>query len=396
MDRIPYGRQSIDKSDVSAVIEALQSEWLTTGPTVEKFEKALCQATGAQFAVAVSSGTAALHAMVSCLDIGPGDEVIIPAITFAATANCVLYQGATPVFADVVPTNLTIDPESVRRNITSRTRAIIAMDYGGHPCDYERLTNLCRHTRIALVSDACHSLGASFRGRKVGSLADMTAFSFHPVKHITTAEGGAIVTMNETWAKRLKRFRNHGLESDTRSREAQGTWTYDMLDLGYNYRLSDIQCALGISQLKHLDAWVQKRRTIAKTYRESLKKPIVCLTESEPGHSYHLFVVRTVGSPGGRRRDALIRALREEGIMANVHYRPIYQLTYYRKKLGDLTGLYPHAEKASEEVISLPMFPQLSEASVGRVINAVNRLSSLSGTEEVPNSNEKLVSQINV
>jgi perosamine synthetase len=242
---IPYGRQWIDADDIAAVCEVLRSDWLTTGPKIPEFEAVFSRYVGTKFAVAVSSGTAALHCAMYALGIGPGHEVIVPTMTFAASANCVVYQGGIPVFVDVAPDTLLIDPKEVERNITPQTKAIIAVDYAGQPCDYDALKEIAARYRLSMVADACHALGASYRGRSVGSLADLSVFSFHPVKHITTGEGGIITTDNEEYAKRLRIFRNHGITSDHREREVQGSWFYEMVDLGYNYRITDFQCGVG-------------------------------------------------------------------------------------------------------------------------------------------------------
>ncbi|MCP4566239.1 MAG: aminotransferase class I/II-fold pyridoxal phosphate-dependent enzyme, partial [FCB group bacterium] len=247
---IPYGRQSIDEEDIQSVVEVLRSDWLTTGPKVDAFEHALADYVGAEYGVAVSSGTAALHCAMYALGIGPGDEVILPPMTFAATANCVVFLGGTPVFADVQPDTLLIDPVAVEKKITKRTRAIIAVDYAGQPCDYDSLRDIANSHGLSLIADGCHALGAVYKGHRVGSLADMTVFSFHPVKHITTGEGGMITTNDPKFAGRMRRFRNHGIDTDFRQREQQGSWYYEMVDLGYNYRITDMQCALGLSQLK--------------------------------------------------------------------------------------------------------------------------------------------------
>jgi len=262
--KIPYGRQLIGEDDIRAVADVLRSDWITTGPCVDRFERAFAAVVGASHAVSVSSGTAALHAAMFAAGIGPGDEVIVPSMTFAATANCVVFQGGTPVFADVDPATLLIDINDTERKITSRTRALIAVDYTGHPCDYDRLTALARGRGLLLVADACHSLGAEYRGRRSGSLADMSAFSFHPVKHITTGEGGMVTTGDPDLALRMRQFRNHGITTDQRQRAERGTWYYEMTALGYNYRITDFQCALGMSQLGKLPGWLARRREIAR------------------------------------------------------------------------------------------------------------------------------------
>ena len=253
---LPYGRQSVNDTDISAVIEVLNSDFLTTGSKIGEFESAVCKFTGAKNAVAVNSGTAALHAAMFALKIENGDEVIIPPITFAATANCVLYQGGTPIFADVDAGTLLIDPAKVDALITPRTKAVIAVDYAGQPCDYEQLRAICDKHGLALVADACHSIGATYQERNVGTLADLTCLSFHPVKHITTGEGGMTLTDNVKLADRMRRFRNHNISADSRQREEAGSWYYEIVDLGYNYRITDFQCALGMSQLSKLKDWV--------------------------------------------------------------------------------------------------------------------------------------------
>ena len=292
---LPYGRQSIDDDDIAAVVTVLRSDWLTTGPMVGEFERAFAEATGSAEAVAVSNGTAALHAAVHALNIGPGDEVIVPAMTFAATANCVVYQGGTPIFVDVDPETLLIDPAQVEAKMTPLTRAVIAVDYTGQPCDYQALRAITDRHGLALMSDACHAIGGSYRGRPVGTLADLNTFSLHPVKHLTTGEGGVITTDDSAMAQRMRVFRNHGITSDHRQREQQGSWFYEMVDLGYNYRLTDLQCALGLSQLRKLRQWVTRRQEIARRYDMAFAEmPAVqpLAVRPEVAHGYHLYVVR--------------------------------------------------------------------------------------------------------
>ena len=235
---LPYGRQIIDDEDIAAVTDALRSDWLTTGPAVERFERSVCAFTGVGYGVAVNNGTAALHTAMFALGIGPGDEVIVPPMTFAATANCVLYQGGTPVFADVDTDTLLIDPAAVDAAVTPRTRAIIGVDYAGQPCDWDALRSIADRRKLALVADACHALGGEYKGRKAGVLADVTVFSFHPVKHITTGEGGMVTTDDASLAEKMRRFRNHGITTTAAQREKAGGWFYEMADLGRNYRSS--------------------------------------------------------------------------------------------------------------------------------------------------------------
>lgn len=370
---IPYGRQHIDEEDIRAVIEVLRSDWLTTGPTVKEFEESFARHTGTAHAVAVSNGTAALHAAVYALNLGPGDEVIVPAITFVATANAVVFQGATPVFADVDPDNLLIDTERIEERLTSKTKAIIAVDYAGHPCNYDELRDLAKHHDLYLVDDACHALGGSYRGRPVGSLADLNTFSLHPVKHITTGEGGVITTDNEEYAKRMRLFRNHGITTDHRQREAIGSWFYEMTDLGNNYRLTDFQCALGLSQLKKLAGWVIRRQEVAARYDTAFTDmPSVHPLTVRPyvGHAYHLYVVRL----SGIGRETVFCDLRANGIGVNVHYIPVHLHPFYRQRFGTSPGLCPAAEKAYEEIISLPMFPGMSDDMVDQVIDTMKKV----------------------
>jgi perosamine synthetase len=366
---IPYGKQWIDEEDIAAVVEVLRSDWLTTGPVVDEFERALAAHTGATHAVAVSSGTAALHCIMQALDIGPGDEVIVPAMTFAASANCVVYQRGMPVFADVDPDTLLIDPADVEAKITSQTRAIVAVDYAGQPCDYDALREIATRRGLALVADACHSLGGSYHGRPTGSLADLSAFSFHPVKHITTGEGGAITTSNPALADRMRIFRNHGITSDHRQREQQGSWFYEMTDLGYNYRVTDFQCALGIRQLTKLKGWIVRRQEIARRYDEAFAGlPGISPLSVRDGadHAYHLYVIRVDGD-----RTHAFQALRSAGLGVNVHYIPVHLHPFYRDRLGTRPGLCPVAEAAYEQIISLPMFPRMSDRDVEDVIAIV-------------------------
>ena len=371
---IPYGRQSMDDEDVAAVVEVLRSDWLTTGPVVEEFEKALAAEVGAKHAVAVANGTAALHAAMYAAGIGTGDEVIVSPMTFAASANCVVYNGGTPVFADVRGGTLLINPDAVRERITERTRAIVAVDYAGQPCDYDELRRLADEHKLVLVADACHALGASYRGQKVGSLADLSVFSFHPVKHITTGEGGAITTDDDELAARLRLFRNHGITSDHRQRSEEGSWFYEMVDLGFNYRITDIQCALGRSQLRKLPQWIRRRKQIAARYDKALAEiegvePLVVAPDRE--HAYHLYVVRL---DPGLDRQAVFAALRDRGIGVNVHYIPVHLHPFYRERFATGRGLAPVAEEAYDRMLSLPMFPALSDEQHERVISTVREV----------------------
>jgi len=373
---IPYGRQTIDKDDIQEVVNVLHSDWLTTGPKVTDFENAVADFVDAKYAVAVSSGTAALHCAMYSIGIEPGDEVIVPPMTFAATANCVVFQGGTPVFADVEADTLLIDPDKVEEAITEKTKAIIAVDYAGQPCNYDRLKAIAKKHGLTFVADGCHALGAEYKGRKVGSIADLTVFSFHPVKHITTGEGGMILTHDSEIAKKLKLFRNHGITTDFRQREQQGSWLYEMTDLGFNYRITDIQCALGLSQLHKLPEFLKRRNEIAQCYDSAFKEvsEIRPLTVHEGVfHAYHLYVVKVDFKAIGTDRKAFFQALREKGIGVNVHYIPVYLHPFYRKRFGFRHGLCPVAEAAYEHILSLPMFPGMTDDDVKQVITAVKQ-----------------------
>lgn len=367
MVKIPYGRQNIDEDDIRAVAETLRSDYLTTGPKVAEFEQVVADFCSATYGVAVSNGTAALHAAMFALGIGPGDEVIVPPMTFAATSNSVLYQGGTPVFADVDEKTLLIDPIKVEQKITDKTKAIIAVDYTGHPCDWNALRSLADKHDLKLVADGCHALGATLGNEPVGSIADLTVFSFHPVKHVATGEGGMILTNSSELADAMRTFRNHGITTDARSREQAGAWFYEMQDLGYNYRITDIQAALGISQLAKLPNSLKRRRKIAAYYDEHFAgtqvRPLHVRNNVE--HAYHLYVVRVAN------RDEVFTGLREAGILAQVHYIPVHLHPYYQSNLGTAKGDCPVAEAAYEEIISIPMFPDLTDDELDYVVKKV-------------------------
>lgn len=370
---LPYGRQWIDEDDITAVVGVLRSDWLTTGPNVAAFEDAFAKQVGAKYAVAVSNGTAALHAAVFAAGICPGDEVIVPPMTFAASANCVRYQGGTVVFADGRPDTLNLDPARVREAITPHTRVIITVDYTGQPSDLDELNELATQHNLTLIEDAAHALGATYHNHCVGALARMTTFSLHPVKHITTGEGGVITTNDKDLAARLRLFRNHGITSDHRQRETAGSWFYEMVELGYNYRLTDFQCALGLSQLKKLPVWLARRRQIAASYTEAFAalpeiEPPVILPDRES--AWHLYVIRLNLERLCAGRAEVFKALRAENIGVNVHYIPVPWHPYYQK-LGYKKGQWPVAEAAYERLISLPIFPAMSDPDVEDVIQAV-------------------------
>lgn len=371
---IPYGRHQIDPSDVDAVVDVLKSDWLTTGPKIGEFEEAVARYTQTSHAVAVSSGTAALHCAAYAIGIQPGDEVIVPAITFAATANCVIAQGGRPVIVDVDPQTLLIDTNAVATHITPRTKAIIAVDYAGQPCNYPILRDLADRHQIALISDACHALGARCGERSIGQWADLAVYSFHPVKHITTGEGGAVVSDDSTFVRRMRRFRNHGIDADLHQRIRSGTWQYEVIDLGFNYRITDFQCALGISQLKKIEQWIGRRRAIAEKYDRafgSSRRIRPLKTHDARRHVYHLYVVRFEGRAGVQDRERLFEALRDLGIGVNVHYLPLNLHPYYQQKAGAFKGQCPVAEAVHEKILSLPIFPAMGDKDVDFIIQTL-------------------------
>src|SRR5450631_3889274 len=374
---LPYGRQSVDEADIQAVVEVLRSDWLTTGPKVAEFEEAFAARVGAKYAVSVSSGTAALHAAAFAAGLKAGDEAITTPLTFAATANCVLYQGATPVFADVCGDTLNLDPEQMEKKITPTTRAILAVDYAGHPADLSQILEIARRQSLIVIEDACHALGAESDGQRVGSIADMTVFSFHPVKHITTGEGGMVATNNPQFAETLRRFRNHGISSNARQRQSAAQWHYEMVLLGFNYRLPDIVCALGIQQLKKLDANLARRREIAARYAAAFREISGVIPPAvRPGANpaWHLYPIRLNLERLTTDRPQIFRALRAENIGVNVHYIPVHLHPYYRERFGYNGGEFPVAEDSYARLISLPMFHGMSDQDAEDVIEAVKKV----------------------
>ena len=377
---LPYGRQSLDDADIQAVVEVLKSDWLTTGPKVGEFEEGFAAWVGARHAVSFSSGTAALHGAAFAAGLGPGDEAITTPMTFCATANCILYQGATPVFADVSPDTLNLDPQEVSKKITLPTKAIIAVDYAGHPAALDELGELAKAQirRPLLIEDACHALGAEFRGKRVGGIADMTVFSFHPVKHLTTGEGGMVATNDARLAETLRRFRNHGISSEARQRQESGQWFYEMALLGFNYRLTDIACALGLSQIERLDANLARRREIAALYSDAfrgLNAVVVPTVREGVNPAWHLYPVRLNLEMLAVGREEVFRALRAENIGVNVHYIPVHQHPYYRERFKSQSQEgYPVAEEAYERLISLPMFHSMTAQDVEDVIHALTKI----------------------
>ncbi len=374
---LPYARQSIIDRDVEAVTAALRSDWLTTGPRVPAFEAELASFAGARHAIAFSSGTAALHGAAAAAGLGPGDEAVTTPMTFAATANCVLYVGAEPRFADIDPGTLLIDPAAVAVAITPRTKALLPVDYAGQPADYPALRAIADAAPggpLTIIADASHSLGATLAGRSVGTLADMTVLSLHPAKILTTGEGGAVLTDRDDLADRLRRFRNHGIGTELAARR---DWTYDMVELGYNYRLTDIGAALGSSQLERIDSFLASRRRLAARYLERLAghellDPPVVVPGADP--AWHFAFVQLRLDRLAVDRGAIFRALRAEGIGVNVHYIPVHRHSYYRERFPGIS--MPVAEAAYERLLTIPLFPSMTDADADDVVAALDKVTA--------------------
>jgi len=373
---LPYGRQEITDADVEAVVEALRSDLITQGPRIEEFEEAMAGYLASRHTVALSSGTAALHAAAFAAGLGPGQEAITTPITFAASANCARYLGADVRFVDIDPATWNLDTEAAAAAVSDRTRLIVPVSYAGLPVDLRPLRGV--RDRLTVIEDGCHALGGHREGVKVGGAggAEMTAFSFHPVKPITTGEGGAVATEDDALAARLRLFRTHGItRQDISPGPTDGGWYYEMQALGFNYRITDLQGALGLSQLERLDGWVARRNEIALRYRELLAgEERVELPPAAPAgslHGYHLFPVCV--RAGARARHAAFEALRGAGIGVQVHYIPVYRLPYYRDQLSYPQDECPNAERLYSGLISLPMFPAMTEADVERVVGELGR-----------------------
>lgn len=373
---LPYARQTIEEDDVEAVVEALRSDWLTTGPRVEELERAFADYVGTSNAVAYSSGTAALHGAAYAAGLGPGDEVVVPALTFAATAACAVYVGATPVLADVEPGTLNLDPRELERRLTPRTRAVIPVHYAGVPADLEAIREIAARHELVVIEDAAHAAGADAPSGRCGALGDMGVFSLHPAKQLTAGEGGIVTTDDPELAERLRRFRNHCMDTSGREREQAGAFAYTIEELGFNYRLTDLQAALGLSQLRKLDRFVERRRALVRLYDELLHGlPLdtpVALAGTRP--SWHLYVVRLRLEQLSTGRDELFDELRAENIGVNVHYLPVHYLGYYARLLGKGAGDFPVAEEAYRRILTLPLFPAMSEEDVASVVAALEKV----------------------
>ena len=377
--KIYYGRQWIDEDDIKAVTETLRSDYLTCGPKVDEMEKELAAYTGARYAVAVSNGTAALHCACIAAGVGPGDEVITTPLTFAASANCALYCGAKPVFADINPETYNIDPDSIRSHITDKTKAIIAVDFTGQVVEYEKIRTICDEHHLTLIEDAAHAIGTKYNGKQVGGLADMTCFSFHPVKTITGGEGGAITTNNEEYYKKLVLAHTHGItheESMMEGAPREGPWYYEEISLGYNYRITDFQAALIVSQMKKLDRFAARRKEIVKQYNEAFSDMPEIMIQKEIPQSdtcRHIYIIRLNLEKLNCTRREFFDAMAAENVQCQIHYVPVYWFPYYQH-LGYKKNLCPKAEEVYREIMSIPLYPKMTDQDVRDVIRAVKKV----------------------
>lgn len=376
--KIYYGRQCIEDDDVRAVVETVQSDFITCGPKVDEMERELSCYTGAKYTVAVCNGTAALHCACMAAGIGPGDEVITTPITFAASANCILYCGATPVFADINPDTYNIDPNSIEKHITDRTKAVIAVDFTGQVVQVKEIREICDKYNLVFIEDAAHSIGSKYNGVSVGNLADMTCMSFHPVKTITGGEGGAILTNNAQYYKKLALVRTHGITHDINEMtgEIEGSWCYQQIELGYNYRITDFQAALIVSQLEKIERFVARRKEIVKQYNIAFANVPEIIVQKEIKESdtcRHLYIIQLDLEKLNCTRKEFFDALSAENVQPQVHYMPVYWFPYY-EKLGYEKGLCPNAENIYSRIMSIPLYPLLTDRDVEDVIHAVKKV----------------------
>lgn len=390
---IPYGRQSLDDDDIEAVVKTLKSDWITQGQTISEFESAITNKTGVRYAVAVATGTAALHCACFAAGIGKGDEIITSPITFAASGNCALFLGASVKLVDIETDTYCMNPQKLEEAITPRTKAIIPIDFAGQPCDMDEINSIARKHELTVIEDAAHSLGAVYKGKPVGALAPMTIFSFHPVKHITTGEGGMIVTNNKELAEKLMLFRTHGITNNDncmilkeqaadnenssqngKNPNTRSPWYYEMQELGYNYRITDIQCSLGLSQLKKLDRFIARRLEIVQRYNEAfVQSPYLITPYVKPDRqsAWHLYMLRLRLDKMSKKRREVFEQLRVLGIGVHVHYIPLHLQPYYRDKFGYKRGDFPEAEAYYDSALTIPLFPGMTDDDCERVIGSV-------------------------
>jgi UDP-4-amino-4,6-dideoxy-N-acetyl-beta-L-altrosamine transaminase len=374
MDFLPYGLHSLDEEDIKAVVKALKGDWITTGPTIPEFEQTLCDYIGCKHAIVVNSGTSALDIAIATLKLPPGSEVITTPFTFVASANAILYNNCKPIFADIEKETRNINPQEIEKKISDKTKAILFVDFAGHPCEIKEIRELAEKHDLYLIEDAAHALGAEYRGQKIGASSHMTMLSFHPVKHITTGEGGAIVTNDDRFVEPLRQFRNHGLDRTTLDRFGpKAGWAYDVKRLGRNYRMTDFQAILGISQLKKLDSFLSKRERIAQIYNErfaALHQFEIPTVKPYVRHAWHIYTVLVKDL----NRDEFYQKMREQNIGVNVQYIPIYHFSYYQDHFNNSAKAYPVTEDVFTRILVLPLFPKMEESDIQRVISTVETI----------------------
>jgi perosamine synthetase len=375
---LSYGHQWIDDKDISAVINVLKSDFITQGPKVNEFEKAVAKYCNAKYAVAFSSGTTALHGATFVSGIKKGDEAITTPITFVASGNCIIYLNGKVKFADIKKDTYNINSIEISKKITKKTKVLIPVDYAGQPCDLDEINNIAKEKNLTIIEDASHAIGAEYKGKKIGGLTDLTIFSFHPVKHITTGEGGMVLTNNEEFYEKLLMFRTHGITKDPKKMiKNEGDWYYEMQILGHNYRLTDIQCALGLSQFNKLDKFIKRRKEIVKKYNkafEEIDEVITPYEKPDVKSSYHLYTIQFKLEELKKGRKQIYNALRAENIGVHVHYIPLHLQPFYKEKFAYKEGDFVNAENYYKRVLTLPIFPKMSDNDVEDVINAVNKV----------------------
>ena len=370
MDFIPYGMHWIDEEDINEVANVLRSNWITTGPKIKEFEDALCAYIGCRYCVAVNSGTSALDIAVQSLDLPIGSEIITTPFTFVATSNAIIYNSHKPIFADICSDTFNIDPDDIRRKITKNTKAIIYVDYAGQPCDIREIKEIADEFDLYLIEDACHAIGAEYEEKKVGNFADLTIFSFHPVKHITTGEGGAVITNKKELYEKLLLLRSHGIDKNAMDRYGpNASWAYDMKCLGRNYRITDFQAALGISQLKKLEKFIRRRQNIAKIYNEAFENHPEITTPGVKSNIRHVWHLYTILLDTNINRNDFFSLMRKRNIGVNLHYIPIYKFTYYQKNL-EIKYEFPVSEEVFRRIITLPLYPMMTDEDVLNVIDS--------------------------
>jgi len=375
---LPYGHQWIDDEDIKAVINILRSDFITQGQKIDEFESTIADYCNAKYGIAFSSGTAALHAAAYIADIKQGDEVITTPMSFVASSNCILYMNGTVRFADIKIDTHNINPEEIKKKINKKTKGLIPVDYAGQPCDLDEINHIAKDNNIIVIEDASHAIGAEYNGKKIGEFSDLTVFSFHPVKHITTGEGGMVLTNEEKYYNKLKDFRTHGITKDPMKMENnEGGWYYEMQNLGYNYRITDLQCALGLNQFKKIDKFIKRRREIVKKYNEAFKninEITIPYEKSNVKSAYHLYVIDLNLENLKVNRKKIFDALRAENIGVHVHYIPIHLQPFYRYRFGYKKGDFPISENHYEKCLTLPLFPLMSNKDVKDVIFAIEKV----------------------